>query len=63
VELSRRLQGRGRLVVLRDRLRVSPRRWERRGIVRQTLRNWTLLALFFAGVPAERLARGYPHVR
>jgi rSAM/selenodomain-associated transferase 2 len=63
VELSCRLRGKGRLVVLRDRLLVSARRWERRGIVRQTLRNWTLLTLFFAGVPAEQLVRGYPHVR
>jgi len=63
VELMRRLRGRGRFVVLRDPLAVSARRWQQRGVVRQTLRNWLLLALFVAGVPAERLARFYPHVR
>jgi rSAM/selenodomain-associated transferase 2 len=63
VELSRRLRGRGRFVVLRQPLAVSARRWQKRGVVRQTLRNWLLLALFFAGVSPERLARFYPHVR
>lgn len=63
VELMRRLRGKGRWVVLRSPLRVSARRWEQRGIVRQTLRNWAFLALYAAGVSPEWLARGYPHTR
>jgi rSAM/selenodomain-associated transferase 2 len=63
VELSRRLRGRGRLVVLRQLLTISARRWRKRGVVRQTLRNWLLLALYFAGALPERLARFYPPVR
>jgi rSAM/selenodomain-associated transferase 2 len=63
VELMRRLRGRGRFAVLRPPLTVSARRWQKRGIVRQTLRNWTLLAMYYAGVPADRLAEFYAHVR
>lgn len=63
VELMRRLRGRGRCVVLPVPLTVSARRWRQRGVVRQTLRNWTLLTLFFCGVPGDRLADFYPHVR
>jgi rSAM/selenodomain-associated transferase 2 len=63
VELMRRIRRVGRFVVLRQPLTVSARRWQQRGVIRQTLRNWTLLALFCAGVPAERLAAFYPHVR
>ena len=42
---------------------VSPRRWQRTGLVRQTLRNWTLTALAAAGVHPDRLAAYYPAVR
>ena len=61
--LVKSLKKRGRLVQLNDRLRVSARRWQRSGVVRQTARNWTLLALAQLGVSPNRLARFYPHVR
>jgi rSAM/selenodomain-associated transferase 2 len=63
VELVRRLGRLGRLAVLPDRVIVSARRWERTGVVRQTLRNWQLISLWALGVPAERLAPRYPTVR
>lgn len=63
LELMRRVRGRGRWVVLREPLAVSARRWKQRGVFRQTLRNWTLLALFAAGVSPQRLARHYPPIR
>jgi hypothetical protein len=49
--------------VLPERIVVSPRRWQRVGIVRQTLRNWTLTGLALAGVSPDRLASHYPAVR
>lgn len=61
--LMRRLRKRGRLVLLAGPLHVSARRWQRRGIVRQTLRNWRILCLAAWGVPAERLAGLYPAER
>jgi rSAM/selenodomain-associated transferase 2 len=38
---------------------ISARRWQQRGVVRQTLRNWLLQLAHAAGVPANRLARHY----
>jgi rSAM/selenodomain-associated transferase 2 len=63
VFFSRRIAERGRVVVLRERIYVSPRRWQKVGLVRQTLRNWTLTALAAAGVSPDRLAAHYPRVR
>jgi rSAM/selenodomain-associated transferase 2 len=61
--LMKSLKKRGRLVQLNDRLCVSARRWQQTGVVRQTARNWTLVALAQLGVSPNRLARFYPHVR
>lgn len=60
---SRRLRREGRIVVVPRRIFVSPRRWQRAGLVRQTLRNWTLTALAACGVSPDRLAKYYPPVR
>jgi rSAM/selenodomain-associated transferase 2 len=60
---SLRLRRIGRLVVAPRRIYVSPRRWQRAGILRQTARNWMLLALATSGVPPDWLARWYPMVR
>lgn len=63
VLLSLRLRRLGKLEVVSRRIFVSPRRWQRQGIIRQSLRNWTLTALAAAGVHPDRLARWYPIVR
>jgi rSAM/selenodomain-associated transferase 2 len=63
VIFSRRLCRSGRMSVVPARIGVSPRRWQRTGIVRQTIRNWTLLGLAAAGVHPDRLARFYSVVR
>ena len=63
IVMSRVLRKCGRVVVAPARVYVSDRRWHRVGVVRQTLRNWTLTALAVAGVPPDRLARHYPVVR
>ena len=63
VFFSRRLRREGRIVVLPQRIFVSPRRWQKVGIVRQTLRNWTLTALALAGMSPDHLAAHYPVVR
>ena len=46
-------------VLLPGPVHVSARRWERRGVIRQTLRNWAILAAFSLGVPPARLERFY----
>ena len=63
VFISRALRRLGRVIVLPQRIEVSPRRWQRVGLVRQTLRNWALTALAAGGVPPDRLAAFYPAVR
>ena len=63
VVFSTLLRREGRFVVLRPEIRVSPRRWNKVGLIRQTLRNWTLTALAVAGVSPDTLARHYPQVR
>jgi len=64
LDLSRRLRRRVDARLLEDaRLRLSPRRWERRGPVRQTIENRLLTLLWALGVHPRRLARFYPSPR
>lgn len=60
---ARTLRRHGRVVVLPQRIFVSPRRWQEVGLVRQTLKNWTLTALAAGGVHPDALAGFYPAVR
>ncbi|MEO1994704.1 MAG: TIGR04283 family arsenosugar biosynthesis glycosyltransferase [Planctomycetaceae bacterium] len=61
---SKRLKREGLLRLLRDPpLRVSARRWQQNGVLRQTVRNWFLIGLTALGVSPSRLVRMYPHVR
>jgi len=63
VEFLRRLRQQGRFSILQGEVRTSARRFLRRGIVRQQLRNIVIVALFELGLPANRLIRLYPHIR
>lgn len=63
VDFLRRLRRFGRFRVLPLRVTTSARRFLRRGIVRQQLRNILLVTLFELGVRPERLARFYPSIR
>ncbi len=58
--LARQLRRLGRLALLPGPLHVSARRWHRHGVVRQTLRNWRILAAAKLGVSPNRLAGLYP---
>jgi rSAM/selenodomain-associated transferase 2 len=59
VLLTRQLRRLGRIVLLPGPLYVSARRWRRNGVLRQTLRNWRILAAAKRGVRPERLAGLY----
>lgn len=59
----RALRKRGVVQLLDTKLHVSPRRWQKKGVIRQTLWNWMLLTLAWIGVHPNRLARLYPNVR
>ncbi len=59
VDLARRLR-RIRWPRLVDAdVHVDPRRWEHRGVVRQTIRNWGIQTAHFLGVGEHRLATWY----
>jgi len=47
-------------VILNGPLHVDARRWQCRGVVTQTFRNWSLVAARHLGVSPEVLARFYP---
>lgn len=59
LDFIRRLKKQGRTAVLTPPALTSVRRFERRGITRTILNNWLIFALYFLGVPAERLERLY----
>jgi hypothetical protein len=61
--ISKALRREGRMVVAPKRIFVSPRRWQRQGVVQQTLRNWTLTAFAVGGIDPDRLVAFYPMVR
>lgn len=60
VELMQRIKGRGwKIVIFREPVLTSARRWEKEGVLFGTLRNWWLMSLYLCGVAPERLARFY----
>lgn len=61
LELSKALQKVGKIELVEGAtLVLSPRRWQRHGVVRQTLRNRALVLAWKLGLSPERLARAYP---
>jgi uncharacterized protein len=60
VELMLRLKRRGdKIRIVSAAVMTSPRRWEKEGILRCTLRNWSLITLYFCGVHPNTLVRWY----
>ncbi|MAI31198.1 MAG: hypothetical protein CBE00_02215 [Planctomycetaceae bacterium TMED240] len=59
VELSHRLRKIEAPVLLRGPLKISARRWEKKGVVRQTVTNWMIQLSYSRGVPVEQLAQKY----
>ncbi len=59
VLLSRQLRPEGKTSLLPGPLHVSARRWQEHGAIRQTIRNWMILAAHRCGVSPKRLARYY----
>ncbi len=60
VDLMKRIRKGGRRIrIIPAKVRTSPRRYDREGIVYGTIRNWLLQILFALGVSPERLAKWY----
>lgn len=59
-EIMRRMKKReDKIVFLKDTVQTSPRRWQKEGVWKCTLRNWSLVSLFVAGVKPQKLAKFY----
>ena len=63
LDFAWRLRREGRVAVLPCAVTTSARRYQRQGIARTLATNWLIWALYVAGVPPQRLARLYAHVR
>lgn len=59
VAFVRKLRRHGRLVQLDSFIETGDRHWRELGVLTTTLLNWTMVALYFSGVSAERLAPFY----
>lgn len=59
VELSSRLRRIAKPRLLDGPITISPRRWEQSGVVRQTLRNWSIQIAYATGTPPRKLATRY----
>ncbi|MBI3399577.1 MAG: TIGR04283 family arsenosugar biosynthesis glycosyltransferase [Deltaproteobacteria bacterium] len=59
VDLIARLKKQGKVVLLDAKVITSSRQWERKGVLRTTLRNWMFLSLYYLGVSPERLYKKY----
>ena len=59
VELSHRLRNIQAPVLLQGPLQISARRWEEKGVLRQTLTNWMIQLAYYSGISAEQLAHKY----
>jgi rSAM/selenodomain-associated transferase 2 len=59
INLSARLRRIARPACLRDRVVVSARRWEQRGVARTVVEMWLWRAAYAVGVSPERLHRLY----
>jgi rSAM/selenodomain-associated transferase 2 len=59
-ELMRRMKRSAKkILIFRDRVITSPRRWEEEGVIYSILRNWTLQILYFLGVSPHKLVNFY----
>jgi rSAM/selenodomain-associated transferase 2 len=63
IGFSRKIRRLGKTVIVAPGIHISPRRWEKNGIVRTTLLNWFITLLYFLGVSPFRLAKLYRRVR
>ena len=58
-QISRTLRKYGKPLLLAGPTVVSPRRWLKGGLVRQTIRNWIMCGAYRLGVSPQRLNQSY----
>ncbi|MFH1754029.1 MAG: TIGR04283 family arsenosugar biosynthesis glycosyltransferase [Candidatus Omnitrophota bacterium] len=60
---SKKLRSKGRTEVLRKKITVSPRRWEKRGILKTAMLYTSLNILFWLRVPLQKIKDLYEDLR
>jgi rSAM/selenodomain-associated transferase 2/rSAM/selenodomain-associated transferase 1 len=58
-ELIRRLKKKGRIAILPESVKTSPRRWQNLGIFKTWFLNQIIIGAYFIGIPPQRLALWY----
>ena len=59
IDLWRRLKKCGPLVILRDAVCTSHRKWKIEGSFKNTIKNWSLIILYYIGISPQRLYSMY----
>lgn len=63
IEFSKNLRKLGKTRMVKPRIHISARRWQKRGIIRTTVTNWFITLLYNCGYSLERLAKLYKDIR
>jgi len=63
VKFSKALKKMGKSCILKNKVFVSARRWEKQGVIRTTLINWLVSVGFVLGVPLVKLKGLYKNSR
>jgi len=63
LDFALRLKREGRTALLEGRVTTAARRFVEQGMARTVATNWLIWLLFLLGVPPQRLARLYRHIR
>ncbi|MBI1926127.1 TIGR04283 family arsenosugar biosynthesis glycosyltransferase, partial [Candidatus Poribacteria bacterium] len=63
IGFSKKLRQLGKTTLVDRVIHISPRRWEKRGIVPTTLLNWFITFLYFLRISPFRLAKLYRQIR
>jgi len=59
VDFIRRIRKKGKVLLLNAGVSTSARQWQKKGIMKTTIRNLFFLSLYYAGVSPQRLYRLY----
>ena len=63
VGFSQKLRRSGKVTLVEPKIHISPRRWQKNGILRTTLTNWLITVLYLLRVSPNHLAKLYHHIR
>ncbi len=64
IEIAQRLKKHGKIVFVNKKIKASPRRWEKEGILYTTIRDWIIALLFsIFRAPPDKLLKYYKNIR